>query len=460
MRISGGIKSRRPLLGQRSHLPMNRGLSQIAQEALDSFATQAARKSVEAIAVDSWPVYVHRIGPGTQICSCRKEDDREYFEGKGLNTLDKNRGIEESFATPEDGILGRNSYKTTVRLRGHGNHDSTLKTTNGRSDYTPTFDDLTQTETITQADVDGNYPAQPNDDFSDLVSMFPSLASQCAICGGIGMRDEYEWVSGTKILCVAETMEADGNVTIDRSTKPWSIVMPSDNIQNFAQWIIDIPAYHMGLEIIRVRDNMKLSTEFIVEARNPLQSDEDAGDAWVRFNQAFLTPYLTTGIRGLRVRVRLKPSRVAENADAVFTHLEIWIRANELPRCQFPQIDRDNQGGSGDSLIMTEFEIDPGVGKLGRGSLIENPAMGRMFIVTGIVPKETSKRYVFNVTGRLTLVSPSDGPYGLAAKPRFSGQDSKHWRGAERSTLSRGLPYSQATYLSDDLPITNDEIDK
>lgn len=460
MKISGSYRTRNPVNGTKQILGQNRGMSTIAQSAIDNIASIAARKSVEAIATDSWPVYVHRLRPGTFTCSCRKEADEEYNDTYSLDDPDSLLNLKETdYSSADEGFEG--NFKTSIQLRGAGVKDSHLKRDDTLRPADPTFADLTQ-EGLRDSTLDGNYPVEPNTDFSDLISMFPSLGSQCGVCGGNGMRDAYEWVSGTKILLVPDNMSSSsGNVIVDRSTKPWSVQIDAADATSYGEWTITIPAYHLGLDIVRVKDNLGLSPEFTIEARNPVQGNENANDAWVALTKAFLQPYLSVGLANLRVRVRLNKA-ISQSSDsyATFTHVEIWLLANELPRCQFPQIDRDIMGGTAEALIVTEFEIDPGVGRLPRGSLIENPAMGRMFIVTGVISKETSKRYVFNITGRLTLVSVTDGPYGLAARPSFSGQPNVNWRGAERSRFDKGLPYSRKTRLVDNLPTTNDKIGK
>lgn len=438
MRIRSGRNNILPPGGTQVPLPQNRGMSRIAQAAIDTLATVAVRKSVEAIRTDAWPVYCHVSQNGSDLCSCHK--DKGGLSAESVDANDDLSLIVEDTLSPEDSINGQ-SFKTSVRLRGFGVQDNLLESNTSNKPAKPKIEDLTSPGLV-DTSIDGNYPPQPDSDFSDILSIFPSLGQkQCGICGGAGYVDAWRWVSGQKLFLLPEYADYFGGVAIDKSTRPWTAAFSDDRPDTYLQWTVDIPAYFIQFEAVKIKDNVTLCTEFIFEARDPAILNDNDPLAWARFDNVFIQPYVNTGIRDLKVRIRMKSRKLQSGTYASLTHGEVWIKTNELPYCQFPQIDRDIQGGTLEALISTQFEIDPGVGRLSRGSLIENPNQGRMWLVSQVTNKETSKRYVFNVAGVVTVLSSTDAPYGLAMVPRFSGKSPRHWRGVEVGPEGQGMSY-------------------
>ena len=72
MRLSTGkIHSDNSLGRTSAPIGQNRGMSNIAQQAIDTLATVAVRKNIEAIRTDGYPVYVLRSRRGTNRCTCK-----------------------------------------------------------------------------------------------------------------------------------------------------------------------------------------------------------------------------------------------------------------------------------------------------------------------------------------------------------------------------------------------------
>lgn len=453
MRIRSGSRVLIPRNGTSVAVPQNRNMSVPVTEAIDTYATMAVRKSVEAIRTDGYPVFVYRSKQGTQVCTCRKGEDNGPFAEE--IPVGENYTITDTLISSEDSLGSQ--PKQTVRLRGYGAEDSFDRAARPDIKKAPEQEYLDGPGTSFE-EIDGNYSVQPGGDFSDLINLFPSLGkTACGICGGSGMVNGYKWMSGEKIMLLPENAKLSGEVSIDTSARPYALEF-SDSRNTFAEWVVDLPAYHINILFVKVKNNAKISPEFIIEYYDPVLVDQNDADGWQRLRAGGLAQYRDTGVRSLRLRVNLKAGKLGEDELAVMTHGEIWVLQNELPYCQMPQIDLDINGGVMEAINSSQFEIDPGIGTLSRGSIIENPVMGRMWVVTSVKNARTSKGYVFNISGSLTVVEPMSPPYAIAAIAQFNGKQPTHWRGLERGR-EHGLPFSDDYHLDSGIH-TKDEVDK
>lgn len=415
MRISSGP---RKVVSDRAiaPIPQNRGMAATAQAAIDIAATVAARRSAEAIKVDGYPVYVHKYGSGSVRCSCQGAKSAQINEPRTGVLSDSGR---------IDDVL---NPSMTVHLRGRANANSQIDEAE--------FFDLPEMdkrpETFNDTSFDQNDPGngEPIDDILD--NLFPTLdGKRCGICGGTGYEDSYKWISGIKYNLTVRNVHDYRNNLLNAETRPYSFELGGGS---YILWRLDVPAYFIGIDRWKTMDNMDLDNSLLVEVDLGL----GAGFAPINNNSFDLLKG-----QGGSVTIRVTPKNSNPEQVTAFTHIVIWLQTVELPYAQFPQLDRDINPSTVESLINTQFEIEPHVGALTRKTTLESPAQGRMWYVSSITNKQTSKNYVFNIQGSVTVIQPTSSLYGLAAFPSFTQKIPHNYRGIERGPDKTGLPYDK-----------------
>lgn len=450
-------------------LPQSRGMSNIAQRKIDQLAVMAARRTAEAVRVDGWPVHVWvRNSQATIQCSCRAGSTIEPQTNLDISPEAGEVGPVEGADRPsvfmdrEPGALG-------ISWNGRG-VDAGGFSSNVLGDTTPEFfapgskivsgDGRTPTQIVPTTEfteLDGELVANQTagaglaDDNWDeaFASLFPFIndATPCLICGGTGKVNSLRYVSGIRFLLRASDPYMEPKLSlaeVDRTKKPhvFRFIKKTGTVE----WTWTIPPYFESIAAVRIRSN---------EDTLPLDLQVYSGGSWVTFASSYVDALKGTGGA---LRLRVIGSEIEE-----FTHVELLLRTVQAPYAQFPQLQRDTGGDTVEALVQSDFEIDPEVGFLTRGTLIEVPDMGRVFLVTTVTNKITSKKFLFGVTGNVRVVQPTEALAKFGLVLSWQGADNLPYRGSEPSIRARaGIPPGSAagqlyrnTRPSTTLPTTN-----
>lgn len=385
--------SKPPPSRTRGILPNNRGMSQVAQRKIDELSVSAARRSAEAIRTDGWRAILWIKNPQAQLhCNCRSpvvtvqsEINREASEDETFSheDVEYNAGVfvdneENSFSV----LFG--NYGTASDNNTSGNPGGIPDTREG-----PTLDaddpttNLSREEPITDQDVD-----------DILSSLFPGVyeGTPCQICCGTGKVNGMRYAYGDRKLLMVGDYGIDYklvNTIVDTSQSPHRFVFNSST--SYVEWEWSIPPYFESVDGVRIRDNDEVL---------PLDLEIYINNQWIPFSTAYIEALKGAGGT---IRLRITASEIKQ-----FSHAEMLIRTVPYAMVQFPQLQRDVGGDVVEALIQTEFEVEPSVGALSRGTIIEVPEMGRLFMVTSVTNKMTAKNVIFGIVGSARVIQPSE----------------------------------------------------
>jgi hypothetical protein len=110
-------------------------------------------------------------------------------------------------------------------------------------------------------------------------------------------------------------------------------------------------------------------------------------------------------LNGLQMRLTL-------GRNARVSHVEIVVRSEPLVHLQLPQLQQAASQELVAPFIVEEFEVDPTIGALERGTLFEVPGvsgrLGSVWIVTDVTVKQTAAGQIFGVIGNVRNAQPTD----------------------------------------------------
>jgi hypothetical protein len=439
---SAAAKALLPLQTGHRIKAVNEHFAHVAQQAVDTLATAAVNKSRNALLVDSFPCNIYRFQLGAIPCTCKGRvapvpDDLIH------SPHDLNQRVEDG-VTPE--YLSPNSFKAKATFRGRPN---------GASNERRLFKaDMPNNQDLNNNNVNNNFDTEVGDSPEvDLESLpilgtFPSLDEKpCGICAGTGFVDSYPWISGHRYVLRPHQADLGQFAQINTNTRPNSIDIDGDN---FVTWTITIPAYFEFLDAWRVRDNLEPAPEIALLA----DITGTGNGPWLPLCVNIFDP-----LRGTGGNVIIKAQTIGANANDVtmFTHVDLYLRTTELPRCAFPQLDRDISGDTLEALINTSLEVDPAIGTLTRQTIIENIGQARLWFVTQATNSQTANGYIFHIAGQVQLVQPAMAVYALAMFPRWASRNPTSWRGGLELVGTKGLanrryPYDEDQYRSGSRP--------
>lgn len=411
---NAGARQFMPRLNGGRSKAINSGFAQTAQKAIDTLATAAADKSRNAIMVDGFEVNLFRYHTGSIVCTCK--DRVSYLPGPSASSDPHQTGLQVV-------DTGNPEYQSPVGIKSHA--VSKVRPDGISDEHNLYKDDLPiQRRDKNPLDTvfDINVSDSPEVNFDDLpmYGAFPSIDTKmCGICGGTGYVDSYKWASGKRYTLLPADADLGAFAEINTTTRPHSVDIRGTNS---VTWLVNIPAYFECLDVWRVRDliapetNVRLTIDITGTGNGP----------WLAMSTSVLNPLQGTG-----GPVIIKATAVGASDDDVtmFTHVDLYLRTSCRPRAQFPQLERDLSPSSLESMINTQFEIDPAVGMLTRQTLIECIGQARLWFVTQISNKQTARGYIFNVTGQVQVIQPAMSLYGMALYPRFAQVNPTSWRG-------------------------------
>lgn len=401
LRIGGGGRMNR----NANIIDSNRGMAKFAQDEIDRNVVTTARKVAEAIQVDGHPVRVYvRNWQASIPCSCR--DDSGSVETPEAPSY----GTFETLNESDDDTV--NAVRPNVFQDAEDTFSALFKTGGMRADSTvsgnPDIPD-TSFDASLEAD-DATFHEEGGIESEDLSSIFQALfpflisGSSCQICGGTGRVDGFRCVGVERHVFHANSGDFMMNRSeIDRRAKPARFQFNDRN--SYVYWDLEHTPYFSGVLAARVRDNDK---------ELPMCLQVNVGNEWVDY-----TPDLIArGTTGQTLRV-FPGDDIADftNGDMPgFTHVDVYLQTAGPFFVQLPQFDRESANNI-ESLITVEFELDPRVGEITKGSLLEIPGIARTLLVTRATNHKSSKGYVYRITGQGIVTQPSDPmtKYGLTS---------------------------------------------
>lgn len=245
----------------------------------------------------------------------------------------------------------------------------------------------------------------------DLATLFLGGGRRCGVCWGTGWVDGHRLWGGYRLLmCITDTTQVtlvdDSGVSVDSDSPCPTMVGPGT-----VTWSLDIPYGNKYVDALRVRDGLVPSSGgYVLEGR--VASDEEG--KWRPVEEVLgLADYRIVGsegiiacdVEGLQIRMTLLQG-------ARVSHVELVVRSEPLVNVQLPQL----QQAANQELIApqfaVDFELDPVVGAVERGSLLEIPGQGGMlgglWIVTDVEPKKSAQGQIFGMTGQVRNAQPTD----------------------------------------------------
>lgn len=361
------------------------------QRRLDNYAIRAAQRSRTAINVDAHQarVWLPVRGPGMTTCPCSTKGSQ--------NSL-----TDMSIAHP--------AFEGT----GYAGDDGTRA--------------LAQDSSFEPFDV----PEQ--DDFMRLLL---GNGKRCGICWGSSTLNGWRLLGGERIICCGvDSLGASivqGDLAYDKDQSTPTFVGSGKII-----WHVQTPEYQ---ELVAIRicegltsvvDYNGIALGFCLTANGEYQDAATFFSANVNCNDFYM-------------RLTL-----AENIAVSF--VDIIVSNSSLFALQLPQFTAAANSELIAPFISSDFEVDPSLSMLERGTLFEVPFLqskiGNVWVVTDLTIKRTASNQTFGVTGQCRNVQPTEI---LAA----CSLDSNAWIG----TISAALPFNnlQAAPVASGLPVGNSE---
>ena len=265
---------------------------------------------------------------------------------------------------------------------------------------------------------DSGFPLQgPNEEPGESLPGLPDAGSKgwvdelgrlllgdgrrCGLCWGTGWIDGHRLWGGQRFICAAtsnpwvECHAESSTLTVDLDAATPTLVGPGS-----ITWSLSLPPNLNLVDALRVRDGLRpaISSGWSLSAttafnRTPSPINLQVGDVLaVGDLPTTLTLVLEEGVR--------------------VSHVELVLRSEPLVNVQLPNL----QMAAGTELVQPfmaeEFEVDPVVGWLERGSIFEIPGMGgrlgSVWLVTDVTENRTAPGVVWNITGNVHNVQPAD----------------------------------------------------
>jgi hypothetical protein len=240
----------------------------------------------------------------------------------------------------------------------------------------------------------------------DLTTLLLGNGRRCGICWGTGWVDGHRlWGGYRLLLCTSDTPQVtlteDEGLGVDTDSPTPTLLGPGSVVYD-----VELPFGCTYLDAVRVRDGLVPSAGgYLLEAR------VDEGD-WLPLlevlgveDPAPLGSAEIADLERLQIRLTLE-------AGARVSHVEIVLRSEDLVNLQLPQLQQAASQELVAPQFSVDFEIDPIVGAIERGTLIEIPGrsgmLGSLWIVTDVEPKKSAIGQVFGVTGQLRSAQPTD----------------------------------------------------
>lgn len=369
--------------------PSSEGDGAVAQRQVAQAAVKAAEKARNAVLVDGWRCRVWARNPrGSIKCPCSSEAARP----------------------PVDSTLDPSADFVIPRYEG----DDERWADSGSADP--------EHESSSSSPVDASYPAKSvnEEQVEYLERLLLGEGSRCAICFGTGFIDGYRlWGGERLVMCSAVDSPGvtlvDGTAVVDFDADTPTMLGPG-----VVTWELELLGTLPLVDVARLRDGLGEGTGTL-EARIAGTSDE-----FVPLQELLGPEFGGSGGHAALVALptTLEVRLTLADGDRA-SHVEVVVRAGELPAVQLPQV---NQAGNREivaAFITEDFELDPRVGAIERQSVIEVPPQGsaaaQLYVVTDVTVKRVAGGSIFGVVGQVRNVQPVEVLVALSVEGDYSG---------------------------------------
>lgn len=357
----------------------NYGLEYTAQRKVAESAERAAKKTQNALKVDSFQTRLWLRNPrGSVQCVCSSQ------------TLNYSVNGATPLAPPNSGKIILDS--------GQG-------------------DDLDL--------VDSGYPlgGQPNSpnkllpegehDFVDKSTWIDSIGKllmgdgrRCALCWGTGWIDGHRMWGGQRFICCSistpwTTVDPASECQVDLDTPTPTFVGPGT-----ITWELQsLPNLNI-LDAFRIRCG-----EFPADSEGwtltVFNSANPGGIDYSLFLGAGIAVGQTLAASAIPTKLTL-----TLQADVRVSHIEMVMRSEPLINVQLPNLTLTASTELVQPFIQEEFEVDPKIAWLERGSIFEIPGiggrLGSVWLVQDVIENRTAQGFAWNITGSARNVQPNE----------------------------------------------------
>jgi hypothetical protein len=355
-------------------------------------AGRAAEKTRVSVAVDAWPVRLYLHNPnGTIVCPCSA-----HYGSRASNPIAPGGSAD-------------------VYLDG-GEGDDIGAVDSGYPLYRG--DDPQLEDNKTRMDD----PNGLSDVGAAVARMLLGNGRRCGICWGTGWVDGHRmWGGNRRIMCVVDTPGVEyssGDVEVENDSPTPSMVGPGVVV-----WKVRINNSDKLLDAIRVRDQLVASPGgFVLEAScdgetwgDPIVVLKTGGPSAERPGPVDDFSPVPSGVGfypGSKITTGTYYFRLTLQPAARVSHVELVSRSESMVNMQLPQLVQNASAELIAPFMVEEFELDPVVGFVERGSLIDleprGGMVGSVWVVTDVTIKKTSQGQIFGVTGTARSAQPLD----------------------------------------------------
>ena len=356
--------------------PNSLGQQFVAQRKVAETAGRAAEKASIAISVDAFPTRVWNRNPrGTVQCPC---SSRSVGQGSNPASPDYNGKIILDSGQGDDLEAVDSGYPL----------DGAALTTNtqlpkGESTYNNSSDWIDNIGRLLLGD-----------------------GRRCGICWGTGWVDGHHLYGGQRYVCCAvntpwSTIDdsSDGDIDLDSPTP--TFVGPATLV-----WDLTTTPYINILDAFRIREGLNPADSYgwqltVFNAANPSGVDVSVFlGGGIAIGQALSANQIPT-----KLELTLQP-------DVRVSHIELVLRSEPLQNLQIPNLNLTASTELVQPFIQEEFEVDPKIAWLERGSIFEIPGingrLGSVWLVQDVNINRTAEGLCWGITGSARNVQPNE----------------------------------------------------
>ena len=359
--------------------PSNVGQQNVAQRRVAQAVARAAVKTSNAVAVDAHLCRLWVKNPrGTVPCPCSSEAlSRGSAYGPGSSRVLIEPGEGDDLRAPDS------SYP-----QGRAEADNE--------------------QLPSEPDRGESYP----DYIDDVARLLLGNGKRCGICWGTGWVDGHRlWGGERLVLCAADTVgvtvDPDSTAELDLSAStPTMVSSPGSVSPSWVRWTLELPVNLTMVDALRVRSGLgPAEGNWSLSAVTPAYPGGADAALALGLAQGVPAPSLTPATTPTSITLTLGPG-------ARVSHVELVLRSERLVNLQLPQLQAVASAELIAPYMVEEFELDPVVGYIERGSILEVPprgdGLGSVWLVSDVTVKRSAQGGVFGVIGTARSVQPTE----------------------------------------------------
>lgn len=355
--------------------PSNLGQNFVANRRVAEAAGRAAERTRIAVSVDGFPTRVWLRNPrGSVKCPC------------------------SSAMLGEQNPLTPTNSSVVVLDTGEGADLNAVDSGYPRGGPTPQPDE--------------NLPASaPEGWSSDWIDSIGHLllgdGRRCGLCWGTGWIDGHRLYGGQRYLCCATsnpwvTVDPSSDVEVTLETTTPTMVGPG-----VVTWELSIQPGMIYFDAIRVRNGLRAAgLGWTLTAVTPEYPGGVDASIALGVNYGF--------VAGQCLEANQIPSQLTLTLEdgCEVSHVELVLRSEELINVQLPNLQMTASTELVAPFMQDEFEVDPTIGSLERGSIFEIPGfggrLGSVWLVADVTENRTAQGVTWGIIGSARNVQPNE----------------------------------------------------